>query len=177
MNAAEIWKDVAGYEGLYQISNLGRVASFRARGGSRPRNPNGAYLLNPGPDAWGYARINASINNETQILKVHRLVALAFIPNPGSKPEVNHVDRNKLNNRFDNLEWATGPENMAHYAQSPKTATEITLRRVNAMPDNDVLDIRACAFFGASVAAIAQAFGLHRRRVERILSGQYYSHV
>lgn len=169
----EVWADVAGFVGLYQVSNLGRVASFRSRGSHRPRNPNGAYLLNPGVSSWGYVRVNLSINNVASLHKVHILVARAFIPNPDGKPEVNHIDLDKTNNRASNLEWATGGENLTHYYAS----TEGSGRGTNSMPDNDVLDIRACAFFGASIAAIAQAFGLSRRRIERIISRRYYSHI
>lgn len=119
----EVWADVAGFVGLYQVSNLGRIASFRARGGRRPRNPHGAYLLNPGVSSWGYVRVDFSINNLPHVFKVHILVARAFVPNPDGKPEVNHIDFDKTNNRATNLEWATGPENMAHYHKARVAGT------------------------------------------------------
>lgn len=82
----EIWKDVVGYEGMYFVSSLGRVASAHG---------NGFRILNPGPSSYGYLRVNLSRYGKTRQIKVHRLVATAFIPNPGYKSDVNH--KNCLN--------------------------------------------------------------------------------
>lgn len=172
----EVWADVAGFVGLYQISNLGRVASFRSRGGKRERNPAGAYLLNPGPNDSGYLRTNFSINNVGIGFYVHILVARAFVPNPDSKPEVNHRDLNKLNNRADNLEWTTGPENMAHFNATAGAREKISTRPC-AIADAVVLDVRARAERGEKAKDIASLLGLSRRQVERIISRRYYQHL
>lgn len=99
----EIWKDIVGYEGLYQVSNMGRVRSLK-------RN----IILKPTSDmnGKGYYFVNLKRGNPK---KIHRLVAKAFIPNPDNKPEVNHIDGNTKNNKIDNLEWCTHQENCVHY--------------------------------------------------------------
>lgn len=97
-NMQEVWKDVVGYEGLYQVSNLGAVRSLRS---GSPK------LLRQRYDAYGYKILDFCVCGVQQTFKVHRLVAEAFIPNPFGLPEVNHKDENKANNRADNLEWCT----------------------------------------------------------------------
>ena len=109
--AEEIWKDIKGYEGLYQVSNLGRVKSFNAKNG---RLSNQSRLLTPKLDRYGYLKLTLCKDKEYKYVTVHRLVALAFINNVENKPEVNHKDGNKLNNCVDNLEWMTGLENIHH---------------------------------------------------------------
>ena len=91
----EIWKDIEGYEGLYEVSNLGNVKSLNKRKGR---------ILKPIKDHFGYLRVNL-YNSEYKIHKVHRLVAEAFIPNPNNYPIINHKDEDKTNNRVENLEW------------------------------------------------------------------------
>ena len=99
----EDWKDIKGYEGLYQVSNLGRVMTVKSK---RLRKINMTHD--------GYCKINLSSNGESHWFRVHRLVAQAFIPNPEHKPEVNHIDEDKTNNNVDNLEWVTRKENANH---------------------------------------------------------------
>lgn len=101
-NMEEIWKDIEGYGGLYQVSNFGNVKSFRV-------NKNGKIMI-PQVDAYGY--MDCKINRKHN--KVHRLVAKAFIPNPENKQTVNHIDGNPKNNHVSNLEWATPKEQVNH---------------------------------------------------------------
>lgn len=105
----EIWKDIKDYEGLYQVSNYGRV-----------RNTSRGNIRSPYLCEKRYYRIILYKNNKTKKPRVHRLVAQAFIPNPDNKAEVNHKDFNKVNNHIDNLEWTTGEENVSHYMQSDR---------------------------------------------------------
>ena len=94
----EEWKDVVGYEGLYKISNCGRVMSIR---GKSP------VILNPQINKAGYHRIAIHIRPFSGHFMVHRWVAEAFIPNPNNLPFINHKDENPGNNNVDNLEWCT----------------------------------------------------------------------
>lgn len=111
----EIWRDVPGYEGSYQVSNLGRVRSLdrvvRYVDGRTREYPG--QLLVPYHNKRGYAGVNLGKGAKHRRL-VHRLVAQVFIPNPQAKPEVNHRDGDPSNNRVWNLEWATPGENMGH---------------------------------------------------------------
>lgn len=107
----EIWKDIKGYEGLYQISNLGNVKSLRRKVYNHYIKER---LLNPVIIKKGYLQIKLRKENNYKHFKVHRLVAQAFIPNPKNLPQVNHKDGDKTNNCVDNLEWVTEKENMRH---------------------------------------------------------------
>lgn len=112
----EIWKDIQGYEGLYQVSNQGNVKSLHF--GTKYHHPNWQNqedkLLRPKLATSGYYRVELYKPGSRKCLYIHRLVAIAFIPNPEGKTEVNHIDGNKLNNSVDNLEWASRSENQRH---------------------------------------------------------------
>ncbi len=96
----EIWKDIPNYENLYQISNLGRVRSLHNR------YKNKQYLK-PCANSKGYLLVSLCKNHIQKAFNIHRLVAEAFIPNPNNYPCINHIDENKENNIFTNLEWCT----------------------------------------------------------------------
>ena len=106
----EVWKDCVGYEGKYQVSNLGNVRSISNNKGtyqerllSQRQTPTSNYLY-----------VSFTIKGMTKQHSVHRLVAKAFIANPSNKATVNHIDGNKLNNNVCNLEWNTYSENIKH---------------------------------------------------------------
>lgn len=106
----EVWKDIEGYEGRYQVSNTGKVRSLIKR--SKLDSP--WHLLKP-TNARGYEYVGLwrKQDGSTNFL-VHRLVAKAFVPNPNGFKEVNHKDENKQNNCADNLEWCTREYNMSY---------------------------------------------------------------
>lgn len=111
----EVWKDIEGYEGYYQVSDLGRVKAFSRLVG----HPNGGLkrlpekIMNMNPSKSGYIHVNLR-GRGRKVFSIHRLVALHFIPNPENKPEVNHKDGVKTNNHKSNLEWSTNQENITH---------------------------------------------------------------
>jgi hypothetical protein len=117
----EVWKDVVGYEGLYQVSNLGNVKSV-ARAVKRIGQsdlPVKERILKQQDDKAGYKTAMLSKGGKLKLLKVHRLVAIAFIENPEGYPIINHKDENKQNNKADNLEWCTHKYN-TNYGNAQK---------------------------------------------------------
>lgn len=112
----EIWKDIAGYEGKYQVSNLGNVKSLRYR------NKTEEHLLTKRPQKNGYLTVSLSKNSIYKNFLIHRLVADVFIENPYNFPQVNHIDEDKTNNCVDNLEWCTCKYNLNYGARREKEA-------------------------------------------------------
>lgn len=104
----EIWKDIVGYERLYQISNLGRVKSLNYNGTKKEK------VLKPTLNDNGYYVVYLYKNKRRKTIRVHRLVAETFISNSKNKPQVNHKDGNKQNNGVENLEWCTNQDNVRH---------------------------------------------------------------
>ena len=116
----EVWKDIKGYEGYYQVSSLGNVKSlereeiFKNKKGKTIKRLRKERILTQKVNEYGYAEVNLWKDGKNKYLRVHRLVGISFIPNPENKPVVNHKDGNKLNNCVTNLEWNTVSENTWH---------------------------------------------------------------
>lgn len=118
----EIWRDIDGYTGLYQISSKGNVRSL-PREIRNSRNSDmtsivSGRVLSPSDNGHGYLHIGLSKNGIVKYYTIHRLVARAFIPNELTLPEVNHKDCNTYNNDVDNLEWCTRYYNV-NYDNAP----------------------------------------------------------
>lgn len=110
MSNKEVWKGITGYEGIYQISNMGRVKSLeRVDAGGHKRYE---IIMESSDDRVGYQMINLSKDGKTKTFKVHRLVTLAFIENKNNLPQVNHKDEIKHNNEVSNLEWCSHSYNI-----------------------------------------------------------------
>lgn len=107
----EIWKDVDGFEGLYEVSNLGNVRRFDTKKAK-------VKSLN----IYGYPQVNLYKNGKAYLRRVHRLVAIAFIPNPDNLPMINHKDENPCNNVVDNLEWCDAKYNVNYGGGNEKRA-------------------------------------------------------
>lgn len=118
----EVWKPIIGYEGLYEVSNKGRVKSLsrKVTGGAKgyfrlaPETIRKPFLTN------GYEKVDLWKDNKKKIFRVHRLVAQAFIENPNNYLEINHINGIKTDNRVENLEWCTAQQNTLHYYRQLK---------------------------------------------------------
>lgn len=129
----EIWIDIKGYEGLYKVSNLGKIKSLDKQmmvyGFQKEpiKTIRKGKILKPRITRYGYEKVLLTKNNKSKNYFVHRLVAISFIENPNNYNEVNHIDGNKRNNNILNLEWCTHSQNMKHCFDNK-------LRKNNAKP-------------------------------------------
>lgn len=122
-NASDIkveWKLIEGFDGIYSVSNYGDVKNNRT-----------GRLMKQRKTEKGYLRVGLTTNGKPKCMRVHRLVAQAFIPNPENKPEVNHIDFNKKNNCVNNLEWVTGKENAKHSLGNRKKSNKIECKNIS----------------------------------------------
>lgn len=103
----EIWKPIENFEN-YEISSYGRIRSLNFN------NEKRISLLKTSISKKGYVRVRVSKNNKKYTINIHKLVGLAYVPNPDNKPQINHLDGNKQNNYYKNLEWSTNLENQIH---------------------------------------------------------------
>lgn len=115
----EEWRDIEGFEGLYQVSNLGQVKSLRT-----------GILLRQAKNKFGYLLCVLCVKGDMNSKRVHRLVAQAFLENPSNLPQVNHKDGNKANNNVENLEWCTCSENTRHAVSNELFSTSKKIRVV-----------------------------------------------
>ena len=170
----ELWKWIAGYEGLYKISNFGRVKSFPRQGASTEFK-----IRKPILTKRGYLQICLYKGCKEKAFKIHRLVAEAFIPNPENKPEVNHKYGMKFDCYFENLEWATPKENMKHAMNTGLSPTG-TNRNTAKLTKEDVKFIREHYIprhpkFGA--AAFARRFNVLRSSIQDVIKGKSYKNI
>lgn len=166
----EIWKDIPNYEGWYQVSNLGRVRSLdRYVNGNKitcEKQKMKGKILKPVRDKLGYLRVSLKQNTKTKTFLVHRLVAIAFIPNPNNLPYVNHIDENTSNPVFTNLEWCTEQYNVC-YGNSVAKSAKSRWRRV-IQYDKEMNEI---ARFD-SVKAASENIGIAQQNISAVCRGR-----
>ena len=180
--SAEEWKDVKGFEGLYQISNLGRVKSLDKlvvqKTGQRYWVKG--QILKPYQDGCGYLMVNLAHKGKKSMRKVHRMVAEKFCSNPDNKPCVNHIDSNNKNNRYDNLEWCTNLENIKHYWRSPLKISYGEGNANSKLKTEEVLEIRRTYIKGDSIFGskpLARKFGVSDMTIRNILNNKKWRHT
>lgn len=170
----EIWKDVVGFEGIYQISNTGKVKGL-------PRKYLIERLLKPYISEHGYlmVRLYPSGKHKT----IHRLLAEAFIPNPDNKPFVNHKDANKQNNDLNNLEWVTRLENIHHavrlglYNCKNRRSFKGRHHPLTTLNEDIVLDIREKYSKGANRYQLAEEYSISYNIVNKIVNRITWRHI
>ena len=174
----EIWKEIEGYDGFYQVSNLGDVKSIGGQIGNAIRKPR---VLKQSLTIDGYPKVRLQRGNEDRTVTVHRLVAMYFVPNPNNEETVNHIDGNKMNNVFSNLEWTDRSGQMHHaYKLNLKSArvgssnsnAKLTPKEVRYIRDNYIKGNRE---YGSS--ALGRKFGVTHRVITLIANGETYKDV
>ena len=162
----EIWKDIEGYEGLYQASSFGRIKAIKVRDFFRKK------CLNDD----GYHTVRLCKNGQCKTLNWHRIIAKVFIKNLENKPEVNHKDGDKLNNRIENLEWCTRKENIQHMFDTGLRNHKGVNNSNTSLTEKDVLFIRENRGV-MTQKELCKIFSLKRIAISRIQRGITWSHI
>lgn len=165
----EEWRWVPGYEGLYMVSSLGNVMSQRSGKGSSPMS-----ILKPSIGNSGYLQVVLRGNGKSKNVMIHRMVAVAFIPNYDHKEQVNHIDGDKTNNCVQNLEWVSRSENMLHAYR--ELGFDVSGRRKTAkkLTREQILDIYHSSETGR---ALASKYNISDTMVYAIKNGKSWSDI
>ncbi len=181
----EEWRAVIGFEGYYEVSSLGRIKTV-ARTYTRKNGkilPIRSRIRKQVISSPGYPCVTLRREMKSWLKRVHRLVAMAFIPNPERKPQVNHKDRTRTNNRLDNLEWATNGENVRHgYTFPDRKRTRLRGEKspMAKLTEQAVMFLRSVYIprdrhFGAT--AMAREMNLDKTTVSKAISGENWNWI
>lgn len=165
---SEQWKEIAGFEGRYEVSNKGKVRSLISAANGRSLLKKDYRILQPG-DYRGYKRVSlTSSNGKRKFFMVHRLVLSAFMPIENNMM-VNHIDGNKENNSLENLEWCTCSENMKHAYRLglEKPCVNGLQKHIKAIKGGKVVGTFS------SIRELCRTLKLDRRSVQRVINGKY----
>ena len=165
----EEWRDIRGYEGLYQISNTGLVKSLHS---------TKTIILVEYKDRDGYSLVGLHKGGSQTTFRVHRLVATHFIPNVNNKPTVNHIDGNKSNNSLTNLNWMTDREQYIH-AKSTGLRNDVgesnPSARLNDISVKEIVNLLKNTNY--TQVEIASMFGVKRKAISEICRGVNWKHI
>jgi len=162
----EIWMEIRGYEGLYEVSNLGRVRKNKVS----PSGEVDCRILSQRYSTQRYLQCKLSKNGLEKNHRIHRLVAENFIPNPKNKAQVNHIDGVKENNYVNNLEWCTQHENMRHANKNwlinkVRVLTEDAVREIRENKDN------------LTQKQLGEIYGVSGVQIGRVMRRKKWAHV
>lgn len=171
----EEWRDIAGFEGKYRVSNRGRVLSLVRK---QPA------ILAGNPNSMGYPQVDLRSGGPRKPFLVHRLVLMAFAPvEDSSDLQANHIDFDPMNSSLENLEWTTPLQNMRHFFSSERTrdmSKNVGSRHhLSNLKDADVLEIRRLCVsrVRGNRLAVARQFGIHKATVDQIVSWKTWRHL
>lgn len=160
----EHWKDIKGFEGLYQVSDFGRVKSLNYN------HTNESRILKTRKQRNGYLLVNLNKKGKQYFFLVHRLVAETFLENPENLPQVNHKDENKTNNRVENLEWKSPKDNCNHGTRNERSAKT----RTNGKLSKQVLQYTKNGEFvkeWVSLSEIKRKLGYNKSAISKVCRG------
>ncbi len=168
----EIWKDIEEFNGDYQISNKGRVKSkMFAKNGTYSKGEK--ILTSTISEEDGYEKIAINRNGKTKKRSIHRLMAIAFIPNPNNLPEVNHIDTIKTNNSLENFEWITRLGNMQHANKMGRIA-KYTHHKIN---EDQARELKKRISLGENLKSLSLEYGLAHRTIYQIKENKRWGWV
>jgi hypothetical protein len=166
----EIWKDIIGYEGLYKVSDFGNVKSLGNEFLRKER------LLKLSPQSKNYLTVVLQKDATRKMVLVHRLVAEHFIYNIESKPQINHINGNKHDNRVENLEWVSHRENLDHAIKN-----NLTLKgeknRNSKLKDVDVIKIHSLLQKGITTKELSETYNVSYSTIYGIRTNRYWKHL
>ncbi len=166
----EIWKDIAGFEGLYQVSNLGNVKRLISERVFEER------LIGRSIDRYGYIKRVLSKGGKNYYFTEHRLVAIAFIDNPNNKATVNHKNGIKTDNRVENLEWLTNKENHQHAIETGLKDQKGIKHHKCKLTEEQVLEIRKIGF-SKTRTFLSKKYNVSRITILRIIEQRNWKHI
>lgn len=179
----EIWEDIIGYEGLYMVSNLGRVKALERKVSiANKKSPYKTQQLTEHIKkptlSRGYLRLGLCKNGKIHRFQVHRLVALSFILNPENKSQVNHINGIKTDNRVVNLEWATQSENMKHAFEIGLQELKGEKHPMHKTTEKVVREMRSKFVPNVyTINMLAEEYGLSMYCVRDIVYNQRWKHI
>lgn len=164
----EQWKDVVGYEGKYRVSSYGRVYSLLTN-----------KMRKLFDDKYGYKRVLLSNDGKLKLALVHRLLLIAFAPNPENKPCVNHKDGVKFNNKLPNLEWVTYKENAVHAVKNELHSVQFGENHYKSkLTNDDVINMRLEFSLGnTTTEELSSKYGIVASYVCELLRGEGWKHL
>lgn len=181
VNKKEIWIDIIGYEDMYQVSTFGRIKSLNRI----VKHPNGKsdFPIRGRIRAFNirnnYFGCTVNKDNKKIHISVHRFVAIHFIPNPENKPQVNHIDGNKLNNNVENLEWCTAKENTKHAIKNGLLVHKRGEQKTQSiLTEEAVIEIRKIDKYDIDAKNLAQIkYGVSRSAINDVIARRKWKHV